>query len=298
MRRVVLGRTGASVSAVGLGTWAYSGAHRAGRLDVGWTGHDDDKALAALERAFNLGIDHWDTADVYGDGRAEKLIGGLWASIDRQQVFLATKVGWDKGGYPHWYHPKMIRRRIDRSLANLRTDYVDLYYFHHCDFGTDDDLLEDAVSVLHDLRSQGKVRFLGLSDWSSAKLRRAAVKMDPDVIQVYRNVVDDTYAESGLASWVETASAGAVFFSPLKHGLLLGKYRTPTRFGQGDMRNRISDFRDPDALAREKLQLVEVSAGALDRKADVRVGDVEGGGEFVDGRSRRALQRHIQLEAE
>lgn len=250
MRKVRLGRTGVSASAVGLGSWAYSGSHRAGRVDVGWSGHDDDNALAALARAAELGIDHWDTADVYGDGRAEQLVGRALQALDRDRIFLATKVGWDMDGFPHYYHPKLIRRRLERSLVNLGTDYVDLYYLHHCDFGRDDEHLEAAVQVLREQRDAGKIRFLGLSDWDAGKLRRIAEKMDPDVIQVYRNVVDDDYHQSGLAGWVREHDAGAVFFSPLKHGLLLGKYTEPASFPRGDMRNRIPDFRDATTLER------------------------------------------------
>lgn len=264
MRKVRLGRTGVSVSAVGLGSWAYSGAHRAGRVDVGWSGHDDGDALAALARAAELGIDHWDTADVYGDGRAEQLVGRALRLLDRERIFLATKVGWDMDGFPHYYHPELIRRRLERSLANLGTDHVDLYYLHHCDFGRDDEHLEAAVEVLRELRAAGKVRFLGLSDWDAAKLRRVAEKMDPDVIQVYRNVVDDDYRESGLAGWVRDHDAGAVFFSPLKHGLLLGKYTQPASFPRGDVRNRISDFGDAETLERYRdasRELAERYAG-------------------------------------
>ena len=250
MRKVRLGRTGVEVSAIACGTWAHGGPKKVGKMEVGWAGHDDRKAIDALVAAWESGITHWDTADVYGDGQAERLIGGLWDRVPRDEIFLASKVGWDPGPYEHFYHPELVERRIDRSLGYLRTDRIDLFYLHHCDFGPRDRYLDGAVEVLHRARDAGKIRFIGLSDWSSEKVARLAPRVEPEVVQPYRNVVDDSYATSGLASWVEANDAGVAFFSPLRHGLLLGKYQEPTRFAEGDHRNRIAEFGDAAALAR------------------------------------------------
>ena len=250
MQHIRFGRTEQKVSAIGLGTWAYGGPRTVGKRAVGWSGHDEGAARAALIEAHRRGINHWDTADVYGDGQSERLIGEVWDEVPREEIFLASKVGWDPGPYGHAYDPRMIRERAERSLQLLRTDSLDLYYLHHCSFGPDDRYLAGAIDTLGQLRSEGKVRFLGLSDWSSAKVARFAPEMDPDAIQVYRNVVDDEYESSGLKAWVETHDAAAVFFSPLKHGLLLGKYDQPTSFDDGDMRRGIPGFRDADVLAR------------------------------------------------
>jgi aryl-alcohol dehydrogenase-like predicted oxidoreductase len=201
-------------------------------------------------KASDLGIDHWDTADVYGDGQSEELIGGVWHEVPREKIFLASKVGWEPGPYGHAYDPRMIRERAERSLELLRTDWIDLYYLHHCDFGPQNRYLTSAVETLRRLRSEGKIRFLGLSDWSSRKLVRIAREMNPDAVQVYRNVVDDDYAASGLKAWVEENDAGVAFFSPLKHGLLLGKYDEPVTFEKGDMRNGIPDFGNREVLDR------------------------------------------------
>ena len=200
-------------------------------------------------RAWELGIDHWDTADVYGDGQSERLIGELWGTVPREEIFLASKVGWDPGGYEHAYVPKRIRARCERSLELLRTETIDLYYLHHCDFGAEDRYLDGAVATLRELRREGKVRHIGLSDWDPDKVARYAPVVEPEVVQPYRNVWDDGYRGQALARWVEANDAGVAFFSPLKHGLLLGKYDAPTEFPAGDMRRHIPEFRDAESLA-------------------------------------------------
>ena len=250
MRTVRLGRTEQVTSAVSFGTWSHGGPKTVGRRAVGWSGTDDEQAVAALELAAERGIVHWDTADAYGDGKAEELIGRTWKRVARDRIFLATKIGWDPGPHAHHYHPAQIRERLERSLRYLSTDHVDLYYFHRCEFGKADAYLDDAVAIFNDLRDAGKIRFIGLSDWDLPKLKGYAERIDPDVVQPYRNVLDDNYEASGLKSWVEGADAGVAWFSPIKHGLLLGKYTSPTSFEEGDMRNGIPGFRDQRLLDR------------------------------------------------
>lgn len=250
MNTVRLGRTNVDVSTVSLGTWAYGGPKKVNTRPVGWYGANERLALRSIHEAAAQGINHWDTADVYGDGRAEQLIGQCWKEIPRDRVFLASKVGWAPGEYGHAYDPRQIRQQLESSLRHLRTECIDLYYLHHCDFGAGDEYLDGAIECLDQFRDEGKIRFIGLSDWKSEKILRYAGKVDPDVVQSYRNVVDDTYESSGLKGWVEQNDAGTVFFSPLKHGLLLGTFEGPVTFGEGDHRNALPDFRDLGLLMR------------------------------------------------
>lgn len=251
MQQIRLGRTGVQVPAIGVGTWSHGGPRSDEKGDpVGWSGQDDESSRSALVRAWELGLVHWDTADVYGDGHAEELIGSLWDRVPRREIFLASKVGWDPGGHDHYYHPDLVRRRMERSLRLLRTDTIDLYYLHHCHFGEADRHLDGALELLHRFRDEGKIRFIGLSDWDPAQVARLAPRVDPDVVQPYRNVRDDTWRESGLETWVEDHDAGAVFFSPLKHGLLLGKYDEPREFAEGDFRQRVWELGDAATLGR------------------------------------------------
>ena len=250
MRNITLGRTGAEVSAISLGTWSYGGANKSGKLPVGWAGQTDNDSTAALKRAWERGINHWDTADVYGNGRSEQVIGSMWGSIPRKDIFIATKVGWDRGYKKHWYNIDVMRQNMERSLINLKTDCVDLMYLHHCNFGENEEYFNDAIEVIRKFKDEGKTRFIGLSDWSSKKIMQFIERCDPDVVQPLRNVMDDTYESSGLKNYVNDHNLGICFFSPIKHGLLTGKYTKPTQFEDGDFRSHEKAFSDMEFLQK------------------------------------------------
>ena len=253
MRYLRFGRTEAQVPAVSLGTWGHGGPNISEGNSVGWTGHDDNLAKDALIEAHQRGITHWDTADAYGAGHSEKLIGEVFAAgVPRREIFLATKFGWVKGPSGHWYDPKFMRSQCEASLRNMRTDVIDLYYFHHCMFGERDEYFGDAVDTMRALRDEGKIRFVGLSDWDASRIMKFIARVDPDVVQPYRNLIDDDYESSGLKEWVEQHDLGVAFFSPLKHGLLLGKYDKPQQFEEGDFRRGIPEFMNPEFLERMK----------------------------------------------
>ncbi len=253
MRKIVLGRTKASVSAISLGTWAFGGENKIGKKSVGWANQSDGNSRSVLIKAWEKEINHWDTADVYGEGRSEKIIGSVWGTIPRKSIFLATKVGWDMGPFPHWYNPKYMKLKIEKSLTNLNTNYIDLLYLHHCNFGKKDEYIDDALDVLKTFQSQGKIRFIGLSDWSNERIAKYLDVCDPDVIQPYRNIMDNTYESSGLKSIINKNNLGVCFFSPLKHGLLTGKYKSPTTFKDGDHRSGIKDFQNNEVIKKTLL---------------------------------------------
>jgi aryl-alcohol dehydrogenase-like predicted oxidoreductase len=269
LRTIRFGRTNVQVPAISLGTWSYGGPQKSDGISVGWSGNDDEKARAALAAAWRAGITHWDTADAYGDGHAEELIGRMWAEVPREEIFLATKFGWVKGPHDHYYDPKFMRAQCERSLRLLRVDVIDLYYFHHCDFGPRQESFDDALAVMRALRDEGKIRFIGLSDWDARKIMRFIERVDPDVVQPYRNLVDDDYESSGLKQYVDEHDLGVAFFSPLKHGLLLGKYEKPPVFPEGDFRSRIAGFRDAGFIARMKDARAKVSDRFHDRQEPV-----------------------------
>src|SRR5712692_3925605 len=170
MRKIRFGRTNVHVPVISLGTWGHAGPNVSEGKAVGWAGHDDREAKEALVEAHRRGITHWDTADAYGAGHAEQLIGEVFAEgVPRNEIFLATKFGWVKGPHDHYYDPGFMRAQCEQSLRNLRTGVIDLYYFHHCDFGPRDEYFDGALATMRRLRDEGKIRFIGLSDWDSRK---------------------------------------------------------------------------------------------------------------------------------
>ena len=261
MRKIILGRTNTTVSAISLGTWAFGGENKIGKKSVGWANQSDRDSRSVLIKAWEKNINHWDTADVYGEGHSERIIGSMWEDIPRNSIFLATKVGWDMGPFSHWYHPKHMKKKIEESLTNLKTDYIDLLYLHHCNFGKQDEYFDDAVEVLKSFQSQGKIRFTGLSDWSNERIVKYLDACNPDVIQPYRNIMDNTYEESGLKSIVNKNNLGVCFFSPLKHGLLTGKYKTTAVFKDGDHRSGIKDFQN-----KNKIKKIMLNCEKLEKK--------------------------------
>src|SRR5438128_4105091 len=271
MQTIRFGGTTARVPTISLGTWGHGGPNISEGASVGWSGHDDRLAKEALIAAYRRGITHWDTADAYGNGHAEQLIGQVFSEVPRKEIFLATKFGWVKGPSNHFYDPKFMRSQCERSLRNLRTDVVDLYYFHHCDFGPSDQYFDEALATMRQLHDEGKTRFIGLSDWDSSKIMRFIKRVDPDVVQPYRNVIDDDYERSGLKQWVDDHDLGVAFFSPLKHGLLLGKYDSPREFPEGDFRSGIPQFRDAAFIARVKRARDEVTRRFAEEREPVLV---------------------------
>ena len=146
MEYTALGRTSAKVSRISLGTWSYGGSNISGNNQpIGWHGQTNTDSQAALRKAYEFGINHWDSADVYGDGRSEKIIGSMWDELPRDNIFIATKVGWDMGPHDYWYHPNQMRTNMTRSLKNLKTDCVDLMYLHHCNFVKEEQYFDDAL---------------------------------------------------------------------------------------------------------------------------------------------------------
>jgi myo-inositol catabolism protein IolS len=244
-----LGRTGLEVSEISLGLWTLGGPNWDEGQPVGWADVDEAGAIAAVERGLELGCNHFDTADVYGNGLSEQRLGRVLGSR-RKDVVVATKVGWFRGTAEHYFQPLHIRHQLEQSLANLRTDYVDIYYFHHTEFGP---WRDEAVEVMRRLKEEGKVRFIGQSGYEVDPLCEMIEVLDPDVIQSRAHIMDTRMIESGsrLAKMMLERDIGFVAFSPMAQGLLLNKFRPekPPSFGAGDNRSG-SNWFTAEFLAR------------------------------------------------
>ncbi len=163
-----LGKSGLKVSEIGLGCWAIGGpSFSDDGYPNGWAGNDDHESLKGLFKAYEIGINHWDTADVYGRGHSERLIGRVFREgVKRDNIILASKVGWFKGTAVHPFEPLHIRHQLEQSLWNLGTDYIDIYYLHNAYFGEDHEYLERAAETVHTLKEEGKIRVIGQSAYS------------------------------------------------------------------------------------------------------------------------------------
>jgi len=252
MQYRTLGKTGLEVSEISLGCWTIGGLSFVRDLSAGWQGADDEESLAGMRRGYEVGVNHFDTADVYGNGHSERLVGRFLEDVPRDEVIVATKVGWLEGSAPHRLHPLKIRQQFETSLYNLGTDHVDIYYFHNTDFGPADAHLDDAAELVHRFRDEGKIRFIGQSGYEYEDFLRVYDRVRPDVLQFRYNALftkwDDP--ETDLFAWADAKNLGMVLFGPLAQGALLGKYTAadPPAFEPGDNRAR-NEWLTPGGLA-------------------------------------------------
>ncbi|MFG1201941.1 aldo/keto reductase [Xanthobacter aminoxidans] len=240
-----LGRSGLSVSAIGLGCMGMSEFYGPS---------DDEQSLATLAAALDLGINFFDTADMYGVGHNERLL-GRFLKGRRDQVILATKFGNVRG--PNGERlgvsgtPDYVRSACDASLERLGIDTIDLYYQHRVDPKTP---IEETVGAMKGLVEAGKVRFLGLSECSVATLRKAHAVHPISAVQIEYSLWSRDPEEEMLAACRELGVA-FVAYSPLGRSFLTGAVTSPDTLAADDFRRANPRF-SGDAL-KANLTLVE-----------------------------------------
>lgn len=213
-----LGRSGVVVSALAYGNWITHG----GQVE-------EDAARACVEKALDLGITTFDTADVYAQGRAEEILGRALKGQRRESLEIFTKVYWPTGPGPNdrGLARKHITESINASLHRLQTDYVDLYQAHRYDFESP---LEETLRAFDDLVRQGKVQYVGVSEWTAEQIESALqiaddmgfdriVSNQPEYSLLWRVV------EAEIVPLCEREGVGQIVWSPLAQGILTGKYR-------------------------------------------------------------------------
>ena len=245
-----LGRTGMAISRVGIGAWAFGGA---GWVDT-WGPQDDALSEGAVRAAVERGVNWLDTAPIYGLGHAEEVVGRALRQIpadERPYVFTKAGVIWDP--QRPYDKPKLvgrpasIRRELEDSLRRLALDRIDLYQVHAPP--TDGTPLEEYWRTFCDLRQEGKVRAIGLSNHDVAQLDAAEAVGHVDAVQprfnlIHRDAVD-------VLAWCATHGTGAIVYSPMASGLLSGSFTAAraARLDEDDWRRRHPDFTG-DALTR------------------------------------------------
>ncbi|MDQ3704973.1 MAG: aldo/keto reductase [Chloroflexota bacterium] len=242
-----IGRTGLSVSEIGFGSWAIGGD--------AWGPVDDATSLAAMERALDLGINFIDTADVYGEGHSETLVGKVIQGR-RDKVIVATKGGLmghhrDPEREPVYDRPEKVVEAFEASLRRLQTDYIDVYFCHI--WWDKHEETEAFIEAFEQLKRAGKVRAVGVSTDSFDYIKHFNRDGNIDVVQVEYSILNRK-AEKDILPYLQEHSIGAVIRGPLQKGLLTGKFTPETRFPEGDIRRAWPE----EAWYAESLRKVEL----------------------------------------
>jgi aryl-alcohol dehydrogenase-like predicted oxidoreductase len=250
MQRRVLGRDGAAleVSAEGLGCMGMSEFY--GTID-------EPEAIATIHRALDLGIDFLDTADMYGSGANEQLVGRA-ISGRRDDVVLATKFGNVRGEQGAFLgirgDPAYVREACDASLRRLGTDHIDLYYQHRVDANVP---IEETVGAMAELVEQGKVLRLGLSEAAPETIRRAHAIHPITALQSEYSLFTRDPEGNGVLETVRELGIGFVAYSPLGRGFLTGRISNTDELSEGDSRRTGRFPRFTGENFRQNLDLVE-----------------------------------------
>jgi aryl-alcohol dehydrogenase-like predicted oxidoreductase len=225
-----LGRTGLTVSEIGFGAWGIGG-RTSGTTSYGDT--DDRASLAALDHALDCGVTFFDTSAAYGDGHSEALIGQAFAGR-RDKVVIATKAGYDSWDRPPDFSVEAIVASTEKSLARLRSDYVDLLQLHNPPAeALADERLREALARL---QATGKIRTWGVSAKSPAEAIQALTAFGAQVVQANFNMMDVRAIDSGLLAEAEGRGVGFIGRTPLCFGFLSGTITRETVFPKGDHR--------------------------------------------------------------
>jgi aryl-alcohol dehydrogenase-like predicted oxidoreductase len=258
MRTVKLGRTGLEVTPLAYGTWQFGGD---------WGPVDEPAAIAAIQHARALGINFFDTAQAYGFGRAERLLGTALAAdlrSARESVVIATKGGLRMDGdrLVRDASPAWLRKGVEASLDALGTDYIDLYQVHWPDPATP---IRDTAAALAELVREGLIGHVGVSNYTTAQIDQFAAVLPVETVQppyhLFRRDI-----EAGLLPYAKAHDIGVLAYGPLAHGLLGGAVTEATTFAAGDWRAHSPAFTG-EGFARNLEVVAALRAFAAGRGA-------------------------------
>jgi aryl-alcohol dehydrogenase-like predicted oxidoreductase len=250
MRTVELGSTGLQISRIGYGAWAIGGLgwwHS-------WGTQDDEESIAAIRRAVELGINWIDTAPIYGLGHSEEVVGRAIAGLaDRPLVFTKASV-YEKDGAPaHNLKRDALLREVQDSLKRLQLDVIDVYQIH---WPTPDEDVEEAWETFAELKSQGLVRHIGVSNFDVGQLRRAQAIAPVETLQPPYSLLERAI-EAEILPFAEREGIGVVPYSPMASGLLSGAMTRERIAGLPDDDWRKHDERFQEPALSATLDLVD-----------------------------------------
>jgi len=252
IKKMNLGSQGLTVPNIGLGCMGMTGfqeAHMYGQAD-------EQEAIATIHRSLELGGNFLDTADLYGPFKNEQLIAKAMGER-RNDYILASKFGWeiDDDNNVTWAingKKDYVKKSIERSLKNLNTDYIDLYYLHRLDKNTP---IEETVEAMSELVKEGKIGYIGLSEVSSETVRRAHAVHPITAVQTEYSLFERTVEERGVLDTLKELGIGFVAYSPLGRGFLTGQIKSLDDLPENDFRRGIPRFQE--AYFHKNIELVE-----------------------------------------
>lgn len=235
MEQIEIGASGIKTSRIGLGTWAIGGWM--------WGGSDEKDAIATIRTAVERGITLIDTAPVYGFGRSEEIVGKALAGGLRDKVQIATKVGlaWKDGKVFRDSRPARLRQEIEDSLRRLNTDAIDLYQVHWPDLETP---FEETAWTLADLKREGKIRAIGVSNYSPAQMDAFRAVAPLDAVQPPYNLFEREI-EADVLPYAARTGLTVLSYGALCRGLLSGRMTPTTTFEGDDLRKVDPKFNAP-----------------------------------------------------
>ncbi len=261
MKKRNLGSEGLVVPTIGLGCMGMTGFEEADTYGAA----DEQEAIATIHRSLELGGNFLDTADLYGPLKNEQLIAKAIAG-NRDKYVIATKFGWeiDDNNKITWTingKKEYVKKAVERSLKNLNTDYIDLYYMHRLDKNTP---IEETVEAMSDLVKEGKVGYLGLSEVSSETVKRAQAVHPITAVQSEYSLFERTAEERGILNTLNELGIGFVAYSPLGRGFLSGQIRSIDDLPENDFRRSIPRFQE--AHFYKNIELVKAIEAMAEEK--------------------------------
>ncbi|GCE13821.1 aldo/keto reductase [Tengunoibacter tsumagoiensis] len=240
MQKRQFGKTDMQITPIGVGAWAMGG----GNWAFAWGHQDDTESIATIKHALSMGINWIDTAAIYGLGHSEEIVGKAIKGREKPYIFTKCSLVWDdKGEVTNSLKSASLQREVEASLKRLSIEAIDLYQIH---WPNPDPDIEEGWSKLVDLKKQGKIRHIGVSNFTVEQLKRAEKIAPVETLQPPYSLVHPD-AEKDVLPYCQEQNIGVIVYSPMASGLLTGRMTSERieKMPQDDWRRNSNDFKEP-----------------------------------------------------